>query len=460
MKIVLCHGVFDVLHIGHVKYFQSAKRWGDHLVVSITSDRFVNKGPNRPYFTQEIRKNMLEQLSIVDEVVISDSPTSVEIIKKIKPDFYVKGPDYKKKEDDVTGGIYEEEQAVIENGGQVVFTDDETFSSSNLINKMFNHNTNEQNTIIEKVKQAGGIEVIEEILDKISKFKVLVCGEYITDKYIFCQPEGVSNKSANISARYRYEEVYTGGTEAISKHISSFVNGVNSFFDKSFNCTKTRYLTHDTNQKMFEVTNIKDDIWSYRKPDRFIEWIKKQSESSDIVMFCDFGHGVFEQDVLTHIKMIDTFIALNVQTNSSNLGFNPFTKHSRFDYLTMDLKEARIATHDRYSDRLTLFENVRDMIKGHCKHLSMTLGSNGSFFSTTDNNFLSKSPAFADNIVDTMGAGDAFFAITSLLVKAECPEVMVPFLGNVFAGLKTKIIGNKNAVSKANFIKAVRSILK
>ncbi len=91
--------------------------------------------------------------------------------------------------------------------------------------------------------------------------------------------------------------------------------------------------------------------------------------------------------------------------------------------------------------------------------VAMTLGSNGSYFFSKDagDHF---SPAFADNVVDATGAGDAFFGLTACLVKTGCPPELVPFLGNVFAGLKTKIIGNKNAVSKASFSKAVGAILK
>ena len=54
-KIVLCHGVFDLLHIGHIKHFKEAKTLGDIVIVSITSDKFVNKGPNRPIFNQNLR---------------------------------------------------------------------------------------------------------------------------------------------------------------------------------------------------------------------------------------------------------------------------------------------------------------------------------------------------------------------------------------------------------------------
>ena len=78
-KIVLCHGVFDLLHIGHLKHFNSAKKFGDKLIVSITPDIYVSKGPGRPIFNQNLRAEFLSNLSVVDFVVINDRATSTNI---------------------------------------------------------------------------------------------------------------------------------------------------------------------------------------------------------------------------------------------------------------------------------------------------------------------------------------------------------------------------------------------
>ncbi|MBI4403434.1 MAG: adenylyltransferase/cytidyltransferase family protein, partial [Deltaproteobacteria bacterium] len=176
-KVVHCHGVFDVLHGGHLVYFESAKKFGDILIVTITADKFVNKGPNRPYFSELVRASMVAALEVVDYVTISPFPTAVQVISALRPDYYVKGPDYKDKARDVTGGIYEEENAVKAGGGKLVFTEDETFSSSTLINKFFAPWTDEQQQAIEVALKAGGTEKIEEVLDRISKLNVLVVGE-------------------------------------------------------------------------------------------------------------------------------------------------------------------------------------------------------------------------------------------------------------------------------------------
>ena len=101
----MCHGVFDVVHFGHVSHFKAAKKSGDILVVSITEDKFVNKGPGKPIFNSKIRAEFLSNLSCVDYVIINNSKTSISLIKKLKPNFYVKGLDYKNNNKDITGEI-------------------------------------------------------------------------------------------------------------------------------------------------------------------------------------------------------------------------------------------------------------------------------------------------------------------------------------------------------------------
>ena len=106
--IVLCHGVFDLIHIGHLKHFNSAKKFGDKLVVSITPDIYVNKGPGRPIFNQNWRAEFLSNMSTIDYVIINNKPTSINVINKLKPDVYCKGSDYKNHKKDLTGQIKNE----------------------------------------------------------------------------------------------------------------------------------------------------------------------------------------------------------------------------------------------------------------------------------------------------------------------------------------------------------------
>ena len=94
-SIVLAHGTFDFFHYGHLLHLQQAKNFGDKLVVSVTSDLKANKGPGRPLYSINERVKFLLEFSFIDHVVVSNFSTAIEVIKKLKPDVYVKGIEYK-----------------------------------------------------------------------------------------------------------------------------------------------------------------------------------------------------------------------------------------------------------------------------------------------------------------------------------------------------------------------------
>jgi len=114
-KVGLCHGGFDLLHPGHVKHFESAKKLCDILMVSITSDKFVQsrKGSGRPIFPDQLRAYMVANVLFVDYVIITDFKEGVDVIKRLKPTYYIKGPDFINKQ---TPGIISERNAIAEIG--------------------------------------------------------------------------------------------------------------------------------------------------------------------------------------------------------------------------------------------------------------------------------------------------------------------------------------------------------
>jgi len=485
-KIVHCHGVFDVLHAGHLAYLESARKFGQILVVTLTADSFVNKGPGRPHFTDRIRSRMLAALEVVDYVAVNHNLTAVPVIDVLRPDFYVKGPDYKDRSKDVTGEIYREQSAVEKHGGRIEFTDDETWSSSALINKFFSDWSEGQLKVIREVQEAGGMQKISSLIEQMADEHVRIIGEPIVDTYIFCNPESISSKNPCISAQFLYEENYAGGSLAIANHLADFCNDVSVVFthggedyflqllnDKvdarvqvqgveALNIPtprKTRYLAIGSSQRMFEITDIRHDQWRQMPAHGFCDLLNQRDYSQGITIVADFGHGLIEESVIHTIGGLKGFVALNAQTNSSNFGFNPFTKHKSFKYLCIDFREARLAYHDRYTPAVDLVKKIHSDLK-YQSSVSVTLGPNGSHYFPPGEGAAFVSPAFADQVVDATGAGDAYFAMTSMLIKMKAPPCMVPFMGNVFAGLKTKIVGNKASVSRAQFIKALDTILK
>jgi len=194
-KVVQCHGVFDLLHLGHIRHFNMAKKEGDVLIVTITRDKYVKRGPGRPVFNEHLRAEALASLAVTDYVSIVDSPTATKAIKILRPDVYAKGSDYKEKHKDVTGKIQEEEAAVKSVGGRIVFTEDITFSSSQLINNHFDVFPSETVKYLKTIAKQYPIDVIKERLEALKKMKILVVGDAIVDQYHYCVPMGKSSKN-------------------------------------------------------------------------------------------------------------------------------------------------------------------------------------------------------------------------------------------------------------------------
>lgn len=225
-SIVLAHGVFDLLHIGHIRHLRSAASQGDILVVSITGDQFVNKGPGRPVFTEQLRAEMLAALDIVDWVVISHHPTSERILVHLKPDVYVKGPDYKDPKDDVTGKIQDEREAVERHGGRLVITDDVVFSSSHLVNRHFDWFSPEVREFLDKFRRQHPLPEILDCIESVSNLKVLVIGETIIDEYSYVEPLGKSAKENMIATLAKGSESFAGGVIAAANHIAGLCGHV------------------------------------------------------------------------------------------------------------------------------------------------------------------------------------------------------------------------------------------
>ena len=130
MLKVLCNGCFDVLHIGHVEHLEQAKSMGDTLIVALTEDHMVNKGPDRPFNIWSDRAKVLIALESVDQVIQTSS--ACEAIRTVKPDIFVKGIDY------IGGDNFTEDvkAACYEVGAEIRYTDTVKRSASEIIRKI------------------------------------------------------------------------------------------------------------------------------------------------------------------------------------------------------------------------------------------------------------------------------------------------------------------------------------
>ncbi len=220
--VVQAHGTFDLLHLGHVRHLEAARRFGDVLIVSVTADRFVNKGPGRPVFTETLRAEMIATLQYVDWVVINESPDAVSAIQRLRPHVYIKGQDYQNPEGDVTGKITKERDAVEAHGGRIEFTNEVTFSSTELINRHFNVFEPHIRDHLDALRRDGGLASLLDLIESVKDYRVLLVGDAIIDEYQYVLPMGKTPKENMIATRYQDRELFAGGVFAAANHIASF----------------------------------------------------------------------------------------------------------------------------------------------------------------------------------------------------------------------------------------------
>lgn len=483
-KVVQCHGVFDLVHLGHIRHFNLAKKEGDILVVTITKDKYVRRGPGRPIFNENLRAETLASLAITDYVCIIDSPTATECIKALKPDIYAKGADYREKEKDITGKIYEEEEAVKSTGGRLAFTNGITFSSSKLISDYLDVFPPRTVKYLKAITKKYSIDFIIEKLYSLKKLKALVIGDAIIDQYHYCQPMGKSSKEHLVANKYVSEETFAGGGLATANNVASlcakvdlltilgkkdtFQDFIQSRLRQNINpqffyrpdigtIIKQRFVSSDTNRKLFEICHIKDDDISKQEETKIARHLEKTIKNYDLVIVSDFGHGLLTKGLINLICRKAKYLALNVQTNSANIGFNLVTKYPHANCVCVDEMELRYATHDRFNDLRTHAKKIYNKLG--CEHIIATRGSHGSLCYSEKEGF-HETPAFSYRIVDAIGAGDAFFAFVAPCFAGELPQDLVSFIGNAVGSLAVQIVCNREPVNFTDLIKFITRLLK
>jgi len=175
-RLVHCHGVFDLLHIGHIRHLQEARRLGDHLVVTLTPDEYVNKGPHRPAFDAQTRAEALAALECVDTVCVNEWPTAVEAIRLLEPDVFMKGMVAGSGPRDRNGAIDHEREAIERVGGRLVLTDTELHSSSALINRHTEVFDEATRAFVLALREETGAAVLVEALSQMQDKRIRIVG--------------------------------------------------------------------------------------------------------------------------------------------------------------------------------------------------------------------------------------------------------------------------------------------
>jgi len=486
-KVVLCHGVFDLLHPGHIRHLGEARKLGDWLVVTVTKDQYVNKGPGRPAFTDQLRAESLAALAMVDFVAINEHPTAVEPIRLLKPAIYVKGEDYENRTGDITRGIYAEEQAVADVGGTIHFTHDITFSSTNILNSYFGVYPERARQFLSTFKEKFSPDVMLEKLNGLQDLKVCLIGDTIVDEYHYCQPLGKSPKETIVATRYLNEEAFPGGILACANHVASFsdkvtmatcLGGKNTqqelietqlhanvnakFFVREDACTvvKRRYVEPAFLTKMFQISFLTDTDLPKPVTNDVCRYLKEALPQFDLVIVADYGHGFLNKEIREVICQYSPFLALNVQTNSANLGYNLVTKYPSAHYICIDEPEVRLAMQSKYEPIEQVITDFSSRYPGTV--ITITRGHNGSVTAVPDEMgklCFFEAPSVSNKIVDRVGAGDAYFAVTAMLAARKASPEILGFVGNAAGAMAVEVVCNRSSMQRVALSKFLRALL-
>ena len=471
--VVQCHGCFDLVHPGHIRYLEFARQQGDLLVVSLTGDIDIDKGPTRPYIPQELRAENLAAIMFVDLVYIDPSPTAEAILREIKPDVYVKGQEYEKASDPA----FLAEKAVVEaNGGRIIFSSGEVVFSSTELAGTVAASENARSHRLKLLAKRHGLlaQNFDELIDRFRGLRVLVVGDVVIDRYVFCDAIGVASESPMMTLVQRDERSFVGGAAIVARHVAAM--GAEAFLLSAGGCDdasarvtsvlqregveshliesrpaiveKTRFLAEDS--KLFKVDaggRIPLDSVAEREAARRLE---AQSKAADAVIFCDFGYGMITGSLLARslptLRHNARILAADVSGGRADM------LHFRHvDLLCPTERELRAALSDHESGLSAAAWQLLE--RTQARHLFVTLEKHGMVvFERRSQDRGSPDwagrlkgeqlPSFAEHAIDRLGCGDALLAAATLTLTAGGSLMQAAYLGNAAAAIELSLLGN------------------
>lgn len=443
--LVQCHGVFDLLHIGHIRHLQQARQLGDCLVVTITPDRFVNKGPHRPAFDENLRAEALAALACVDFVCINEWPTAVEAVRMICPDVYLKGSVRGAGPRDRNSAIDLEREAVESIGGRLVLTDTELHSSSALINRHTNVLPPRLQAYLEEFRgQPAAGKLVEEIAG-FKNLRVLVVGE----------------SYAEVGGRH--SERYAGGALAVANVLSSF-------------CNQVALITAGVGDEMsdgFLQKNVADEIKleisnsDESRPREIEQLLDRNLDRCDLVLLSDHVSGFASPRAQAMIRERSACFA--VDTRSRNSESNAAQSPCAADLVVQSEPEGQTVCRGIPGSRLppnrdetiSLAESIAQA--SECKRVVMVRGDAGVVVYDAPENVCAEVPAFPvnqANRVDLLGTREALFALTAACTARGFSASATGFVGNIACAAASTIAGSGRKLDPASIFRHIDSLLK
>jgi rfaE bifunctional protein kinase chain/domain len=318
----------------------------------------------------------------------------------------------------------------------------------------------------------------------LKDLKVLLIGDGIIDEYYYCDSMGKSPKAQLIVNKYVTHEIFAGGAFAIANHIAGICDkvqlvtllgredsredfimenlksnvGIKFFYrDDGPSVVKRRYINQYQKQKIFEINYINDNNISEKFESEVIDYLKSVIHEYDLILVSDFGHGFITNELIRNIEAFPKKLAVNAQTNGANAGYNLITKYKNTNFICLDAPEARLATQEKYTEIEYVARKLLNDID--TDYLIITVGGDGSLCINRKGE-INRTPAFATKVVDIIGAGDAFFAVTAPCFAMGMPMDLVSFIGNIIGALAVQIVGNKRSVEGYEIKEFIYSVLK
>jgi rfaE bifunctional protein kinase chain/domain/rfaE bifunctional protein nucleotidyltransferase chain/domain len=481
--VVQCHGCFDIVHPGHIRYLNFARSLGDLLVVSITSDSLIDKGYDRPYIHEGLRAESLASLELVDYVVVDDNPTARELLLRLRPEIYVKGKEYELSTDPRFLG---ERDAVESYGGQVVFSSgDVVFSST----KLLEHIRKELPMEEEKTRAFCASHGIDRtaVLEAVGSFRdleVVVLGDAILDHYRYCEDVSIASESPMISVTPVHEETFVGGAALIAAQVAAlggratlvttlddspaaerFAESVRSRgVDLVAHRTglrpvvvKTRYLVEES--KVFKVDEGRRAPLAHDQGQAIARAVEERLAGADLLVATDFGYGLFGATLIQAVAELTRATGVPFGVDVSRRGASSLLKFEAPRVATPTEEELRFALGDRDAGLSNLAS--RYLRETHARGLYVTLGRRGVIHfapkpdGSTDRLVASYLPAFKKRPLDIVGAGDVFLAAVTMADARGASPQMAMYLGTSLAALHVMRLGNE-PTSLADWTEALR----
>ena len=465
-KVIMCHGVFDVVHPGHLRHLIYAKSKADILVASITADAHISKGQFRPHVPQDLRALNLAAFEIVDYVIIDTEATPLANIARLQPDFFAKGYEYT-----ADGGMppktQEEADVLRSYGGEIIFTPgDIVYSSSRLI-ELAPPAIGLEKLLTLMDSEGITFSGLREVLGRFAGQRVHVVGDTIVDSYTRTTMVGGQTKTPTMSVLYEGRDDYIGGAAIVAEHLRaagaevvfSTVLGddvlrdfvVSGLARARVDCRAVVDPTRPTTQKNAIVAGgyrlLKVDTLDNRSiSDEILASLRKTLAESptDAVVFSDFRHGIFNRRTIPQLIAAIPEGAYKVADSQVASRWGNITDFRNFDLITPNEREARFALGDQDIGIRPLASTLYDTAQ--CRTLILKLGERGVLTCrSSDHNSLDSFvvvDSFAERVVDAVGAGDALLAYATLAKLAAGSDTVATILGSMAAACECECDGN------------------